>query len=78
MIFKTQTGSIYEVDGLSVRRSGQSHDLRQDGEWNTLLSAPQVTLGQPVTFIMAPLSPPQFEGATATIRRTSPVVEVVS
>lgn len=41
----TETGSVYEIDGMWVRRVGQ-HGMREDGEWTPLLYPVEPVLGQ--------------------------------
>ena len=73
MRFRTESNTVYEIDGLRVRRVAGtgSEGMRRDGDWLDLEDAPVVVLGRPVTLILEPLG----EG-DVTIRTTTPVVSI--
>lgn len=48
MIFKTISGSIYEIRDGQVRRINPEHKKQADGEWVTLLNEPVVEVGKRV------------------------------
>jgi len=54
MKFKTVTGSIYEVDGMRVRRLTGAKDPTprqgEDGEWKDCLEMSNISIGQSVIF----------------------------
>lgn len=81
MIFRTESGSYYQIEGLKARRvSGltvPTARLGHDRTWRALREAPVVLVGTSVLFQWADgITPPAVEGATpATL--TSPVVEIV-
>lgn len=72
MKVRTESGSVYELDGSLVRRSEFTHPLRRDGEWVGLLNTPHVQVGEPMVLVLEPLG-----AGDATVRRTSLVVEVL-
>lgn len=81
MIFRTVTGSCYQVDGLRVRRvSGLKEPTARfgcDDEWRTLEYAPRVRVGSSVLFVWAPGITPEPAPGTDAGTLTSPVVEIV-
>lgn len=85
----TESGAVYEFtkDGSKFRRLRKRNDidphaeverveLRQDGQWLKLFSKAEPRLGYPMTLMVEPLDPPQFEGAAMTVRNTSVVVGI--
>lgn len=74
MIFTTQSGSIYEVSGLRVRRiPGEgAGDLREDGDWLDLVDAPKVEVGRSARLIIRGIG----HSSNFTVRTTTPVTEV--
>ena len=85
----TESGAVYEFtkDGSKFRRLRNKLDvdpeaevprvaLRQDGRWLRLFTPVEPVVGQPMVLMVEPLDPPQFEGATVTVRSTSVVVGV--
>lgn len=74
----TETGSVYDFDlpRMRMRRvndTGNFKDLRQDGEWVSLVSIPTVVVGQPMRFVVAGLND---DPSVVTIRTTSPVIKI--
>lgn len=85
----TESGAVYEFtkDGTKFRRLKNKLDvdpraevprvsLRQDGKWLKLFQPVTPVVGQHMVLAVEPLDPPQFEGASITIRQTSVVVGV--
>ena len=85
----TESGAVYEFtkDGTKFRRLKNKLDrdpeaevprvdLRQDGKWLKLFKPVEPVVGHPMVLMVEPLDPPQFEGATVTMRQTSVVVGV--
>lgn len=56
MIFKTVSGSIYEIQDNKVRRVNPEHKKRADGDWVELLEAPVVEVGKRVSLAMRSLA----------------------
>lgn len=56
MIFKTVSGSIYEIQGNKVRRVNPEHKKRADGDWVELLETPVVEIGKRVSLAMRSLA----------------------
>jgi hypothetical protein len=54
MIVTTVTGSVYEFQGLQVRRLGAAN-LRRDGEWIRLNRVPNIRVGFPMVLELEPL-----------------------
>ena len=79
MIFRTVTGSVYEVDGLRARRlSGRSSPTARIGknlEWRELSEEPQIVVGEPALLLWTDdIDPPAELGVPGTL--TSRVVEI--
>lgn len=78
-IFMTETGSIYEVDGLKARRAeGQAAPTeRMTGGWKELACRPVIEVGSSVLFEWADgiVPPPALGTVPATL--TSRVVEIM-
>ena len=74
MIFKTESGTTYEVKGDYVRRllGDESGELRRDAEWVKLIDLGQVKEGVSVVMVLTGLN---AEGLH-TVRTTSPVTEI--
>lgn len=69
--FRTETGSVYLIDGLKVVRLEMTHGMRRDGEWLELRYPVILEIGKPARLILEPLG----EGLT-TVRNTSNVVSI--
>lgn len=67
---RTETGSVYEITDLHVRRVG-THDMRRDGDWVKLLTPPDPVVGRSMVLFLEPLG-----DGDVTVRTTSPVVDV--
>lgn len=80
-IFKTATGSVYEVRDLRARRligvTDPTRRIGMDGAWRKLESEPKIVVGLGVLLEWAPgIVPAAVPGAKpATL--TSPVVDIV-
>ena len=85
----TESGAVYEFtkDGTRFRRLKNKlpidpgaevprTDLRQDGKWLKLFTPAEPVVGFRMNLAVEPLDPPQFEGATVTMRSTSVVVGI--
>ena len=82
----TEAGSLYEVDGLRVRRTNLNTEKRGDEEWQTLFAMFPLTpiVGFPMVFVMRSLSEcgpddfgtPEDLGSEETTRTTSRVTHV--
>lgn len=84
----TESGTVYEFtkDGTRFRRlrkrnpidpeAVERSELRQDGQWLKLFQPAEVVVGQPMSLLVEPLDPPQFVGATVTVRMTTVVIGV--
>lgn len=79
----TESGAVYQIDGVRIRRVNEDHEKRGDGEWLQLLTAPTITVGGSMLLVIEPLSSfgPDDYGisieAFATTRITTPVTKVV-
>ena len=88
MIVHTESGAAYQFtkDGSKVRRLRKRNpvdpeaveraELRQDGSWLTLFTPAEPIVGHPMSLMLEPLDPPQFEGAQVTLRQTSVVIGI--
>jgi len=85
----TESGAVYEFtkDGGKFRRlknklardphaEVERADLRQDGQWLKLFQPATPEVGKQMMLLVEPLDPPQFEGASATMRVTSVVIGI--
>lgn len=84
----TASGTVYQFtkDGMKVRRlrhrnpvdpeAEERSELRQDGLWLHLYEPAIPVVGLPMVLAYEVLDPPQEEGASVTIRTTTPVVAV--
>ena len=84
MIFKTVSGSEYEIQGDKIRRVNTTATKRGDNDWQTLQVQPILTIGMPATLVLDSLSkygPDDYgtkpeDASPYTIRTTSTVTEV--
>lgn len=72
MIVETESGSIYQIDGMRFWRSNDEAPLRRDGQWLQLLEIPCPTIGLPMVLVVEPLA---LE-ANATFRHTTMVTRI--
>lgn len=72
MIVTTESGAIYEFEGMKMRRNGIA-TLRMDGEWLNMLAVVEPVEGRGMHLILEPLS----DEAIRTERFTTPVVKIV-
>lgn len=70
MRFGTESGTVYEVSGVKIRRvvAGDSETMRRDGEWLNLIAPPRVEVGKPAILLLEPLG-----HGDATLRTTTNV-----
>lgn len=71
MRVETESGTVYEFDGLSMRRVSQD-PLRRDGEWVKMLKPVKPVIDEPMVLWLEPLG----EG-NVTMRLTTPVVLIL-
>lgn len=71
MRVETESGSIYEFDGLSMRRVSKE-PLRRDGEWVKILKPARPVIDEPMVLFLEPLGQGEF-----TTRITTPVVLIL-
>ena len=88
MIVHTESGACYQFtkDGGKFRRLRKRNEidpeatersvLRQDGSWLKLFRPAEPVVGLPMTLLVEPLDPPQFEGAEVTVRTTTVVIGI--
>lgn len=69
----TTSGTTYETDGRTITRLNASHELRRDGEPITILQYVEPVVGQRWNLLLMV----REDGIAATVRSTSPVVEVI-
>lgn len=72
----TETGSIYEFDytEMKARRTNETNNfapMRKDDEWVRLLLKPEITIGEPLRFVIS-----VRDDDVATIRTTSYVTSI--
>jgi len=74
-IIKTETGSVYEFDEANkrARRVEYAHDLRGDGEWQSLLVPGVPQVGESWSAFWKLDLP---DGSVVTLRTTSPVTSI--
>lgn len=78
--FKTESGSIYSVetrvDGTQwiTREPTEGNEMRKDSDSIQVFYISDIIVGSPVSFVMEPLGGPS---TFATVRKTTPLVEVV-
>lgn len=81
----TESGATYRIDGDRVQRTSANYEKRGDGEWQTLMIDPVITVGEPMVLVMESLvhygrddymTQPE-DASPFTTRRTTPVVSVV-
>lgn len=68
MIFKTVSGSHYEIQDGYIRRINPLEEKRADGEWIELIEEPNVVVGERVTLVMKSLAPYGPDDYEKTIR----------
>lgn len=80
-VFKTRSGSRYEINHGKVRRLNPTAEKRGDGNWYTLYNLPEIEVGQGAYLMMESLShlgadDYGTEGGALTTRITSEVVGI--
>lgn len=68
MLFKTETGSLYEIEEGMVRRVNPDHPKMADGEWIELIQEPEVEIGKRVSLVTTSLFPYGMDDLETTIR----------
>lgn len=66
----TESGAVYEFSGDKVRRICEGHQLREDGEWTTVLAANEPKMGKQMDLFLQPLCGVPF------LRLTTRVVSI--
>jgi hypothetical protein len=52
MIFETENGSVYELQGNKIRRINEDTPLNHDGVWMTLAKPLVLEVGKPATLVL--------------------------